>query len=208
MSKWKNLWNKYGKNRLKKENMLVLLLTGVLLFIIAMPVKENKTEKSVLMDSKSEIIDEKNGTKNQGMSEAEKQAVEYADYLEAQLEEALSMMDKVGKVKVVVMVSASEKEAVEKDRSITRSQTRETDSEGGTREINNTESREATLFTTDGNGNQLPYVTQVFEPEIEGVMVVAQGAGRENVNSDITGAIQALFGIDAHKIKVVKMKTE
>jgi len=208
MSKWKDLWNKYGKNRLKKENMLVILLTGILLFIIAMPVKENKTEKSVLMDSKSEIMDEKNSMSQQEISETEKQAVEYADYLEEQLEEALSMMDKVGKVKVVVMVGASQKDVVEKDRSIVRSQTSETDSEGGTRNINNTENSEATLFMTDENGNRLPYVTQVFEPQIEGVMVVAQGAGRENVNSDITEAIQALFGIEAHKIKVVKMKTE
>lgn len=118
------------------------------------------------------------------------------------------MMEKAGKVKVMVTVSASEKEVVEKDRNITRSSTSETDSEGGIRNINNTESSESTLFMTDGNGNQLPYVTQIFEPKIEGVIVVAQGAGKENVNSDITEAIQALFGIDAHKIKVVKMKTE
>lgn len=59
MSKWKDLWEKYGKNGMKKENLIVIILTGVLLFIIAMPVKENKSDKSVLTDSKNEIISEK-----------------------------------------------------------------------------------------------------------------------------------------------------
>lgn len=208
MSKWKDLWTKYGKNGLKKENMIVIILTGVLLFIIAMPVKESGSEKSVLMDSKNEIIDARKNAAQEGKEETDRQSFEYAGYLEKRLEETLSMMEKAGKVKVMVVVSASEKEVVEKDRNITRSSTSETDSEGGTRNINNTESSESTLFMTDGNGNQLPYVTQITEPKIEGVIVVAQGAGKENVNSDITEAIQALFGIDAHKIKVVKMKTE
>ena len=208
MSKWKDLWEKYGKNGMKKENLIVIILTGVLLFIIAMPVKENKSDKSVLTDSKNEIISEKKNAAQAEEKTGERQAFEYAGYLEKRLEETLSMMEKAGKVKVMVTVSASEKEVVEKDRNITRSSPSETDSEGGTRNINNTESSESTLFMTDGNGNQLPYVTQIFEPKIEGVIVVAQGAGKENVNSDITEAIQALFGIDAHKIKVVKMKTE
>lgn len=208
MSKWKDLLAKYAKNGLKKENMIVIILTGILLFIIAMPVKENNINKSVLMDSKSDTMNEKQGTSQSEAAETEEQLVRYADYLEKRLEETLSMMEKVGKVEVMVTVSASRKDIVEKDRSTVRSNTAETDSEGGTRQVTNTENSETTLFTMDENGNQVPYVVQVFEPEIEGVMVVAEGAGREKVNSDITEAIQALFGVEAHKIKIVKMKTE
>ena len=208
MSKWKDLLTKYAKNGLKKENMIVIILTGILLFIIAMPVKENNINKSVLMDSKSDTMDEKQGTLQSETAETEEQLIRYADYLEKRLEETLSMMEKVGKVEVMVTMSASRKDIVEKDRSTVRSNTAETDSEGGTRQVTNTENSETTLFTMDENGNQIPYVVQIFEPEIEGVMVVAEGAGRERVNSDITEAIQALFGVEAHKIKIVKMKTE
>lgn len=208
MNKWKDLLKKYAKSGLKKENMIVIILTGILLFIIAMPVKENSKKESVLMDSKNEIMDEKQGALQSEVWQEEEQSMRYADYLEKRLEETLSMMEKVGKVEVMVMVSASKRDMVEKDRSTIRSNTAETDSEGGTRKVNNTESSETTLFTVDENGNQIPYVIQVFEPEIEGVMVVAEGAGREKVNSDITEAIQALFGVEAHKIKIVKMKTE
>lgn len=200
MNKWKGIVEACAGKGMKKENMLVLVLLGVLLFIIALPTKQNNTEKSVLKDTKTEIIEKTEVT--------EKAQDDYAAYVEEKLEYTLALMEGVGKVKVMVTVSASQSEVVEKDRTTTRSNTTETDSEGGTRNVNNLESTETTLYTVDAYGNQVPYVTQLYEPEIDGVMVVAQGAGRQTVNSDITEAIQALFGIEAHKIKIAKMKTE
>lgn len=51
------------------------------------------------------------------------------------------------------------------------------------------------------------YTTQKSYPEVEGVFVVTQGGDNSSVNLAITEAIQALFGIDVHKIKIVKMNT-
>lgn len=206
MSKWKSILEKCIGSKLKKENMIIFILFGVLLFIIAIPTKENKSGKSVLTDNKSKIIEKENDIETTATTETLEQ--EYITYLEKKLENTLSFVEGVGKIKVMVTVSNSQKEVVEKDRITNRSSTTETDSEGGTRNVNNTESTESTLYTVDEDGNQVPYVTQVYEPEITGVMVVAQGAGRGNVNSDISEAIQALFGIEAHKIKIAKMKTE
>lgn len=45
-------------------------------------------------------------------------------------------------------------------------------------------------------------------PVIEGVSVVAQGGGNPLIQKNITEVIQALFGIEVHKIKVVKMKQQ
>ena len=211
MNKWKNILDTCIGSKTKKENMIILILLGVLLFIISLPTKENTTKenksvKSVLTDSRSDIIEETKNTEAAVTSETMEQ--EYITYLEEKLEKTLSYVEGVGKIKVMVTVSNSQKEVVEKDRVTNRSSTTETDSEGGSRNINSTESTETTLYTVDEEGNQIPYVTQVYEPEITGVMAVAQGAGRENVNSDISEAIQALFGIEAHKIKIAKMKTE
>lgn len=209
MNKWKDVLEKHTKNGMKKENMIVFILLGVLLFIIAMPTKENNSpnnsKKSGFLDSKNEIMEKQ---EIQHAETAKTQTEEYADYLEKRLAETLSSMEAAGKVKVMVTVNATTREVVEKDHATIRSNTTETDSEGGSRNINNLESNETTLYTVDAQGNQIPYVIQVFEPEITGVVVVAQGAGKEKVNSDISEAIQALFGIEAHKIKIVKMKTE
>ena len=51
------------------------------------------------------------------------------------------------------------------------------------------------------------YTTQNTYPEVEGVFVVSQGGDNSSVKLAITEAIQALFGIDVHKIKIVKMNT-
>ena len=45
-------------------------------------------------------------------------------------------------------------------------------------------------------------------PRIEGVFVVAQGTGKGTVRQDITEAVQVLFGIELHKIKVAEYNVE
>ncbi len=42
-------------------------------------------------------------------------------------------------------------------------------------------------------------------PKVEGVLVVAQGGGDPKVAKNISDAVLALFPVEVHKIKVVKM---
>ena len=71
---------------------------------------------------------------------------------------------------------------------------------------------EETLVTilegTQGIGRVLVTVTVKSGQEdiIEGVVVIAEGGDNDDIRKDITEIVQALFDIDAHKIKVVKMK--
>ena len=46
---------------------------------------------------------------------------------------------------------------------------------------------------------------QILYPQVEGVLVSCEGAGRGSVNAEITEALQALFDLDAHKVKVLSM---
>ena len=55
-----------------------------------------------------------------------------------------------------------------------------------------------------GNGEETPYVKQELSPRIEGVLVIADGGDNAIVIENITEAVQALFGVDTHKIKVMK----
>lgn len=61
--------------------------------------------------------------------------------------------------------------------------------------------------STRTRDNSFTYTTQNSYPEVEGVFVVSQGGDNSSVKLAITEAIQALFGIDVHKIKIVKMNT-
>lgn len=45
-----------------------------------------------------------------------------------------------------------------------------------------------------------------LEPEIAGIVVVAQGGDEERIIKEITDACEVLFSLPIHKIKVMKMK--
>ncbi len=65
--------------------------------------------------------------------------------------------------------------------------------------------QEQSLYTKDGSQNEIPFVTREKNPQVEGVLVVAEGGANAQVIKNISEAILALFPIEAHKIKVVKM---
>lgn len=201
-----------------------MILAGILLFIVALPIKDAekvREDSNQYTDSDSsqnllaigEITDldqestQNNGAENGSAVENTEELNIYTKYLEEKLEKILTTVEGVGNVKVMITVSASGEQIIEKDLPNSKSITTEADADGGNRNINEYENKESTVYLTDSNGNQIPYVVKQLEPAIEGVMVVAQGGGNAIVNKNITEVIQALFGIEAHKIVVVKMKS-
>lgn len=226
---WKN---KISAKQFKiwKERVLLIVLAGVLLLIIMMPTSESGTglfgkktetarESSVEDTAGSGGINglsgdlfRQDGELDSAYAGAEDTESSYADsvyveQLEARLSETLSYMDGVGEVRVMITLQDEGTQVIEKDVPVSRSTTTETDSEGGSRNINEYESAESTIYATDRSGTKIPYVISRTKPEIEGVIVVAQGGGDARIAANITEAIQALFGLEAHKIKVVKMTT-
>jgi hypothetical protein len=58
-------------------------------------------------------------------------------------------------------------------------------------------------------GTEDPYYSEETEEgEVLGVVVVAEGAGRAAVDAKIMTSVEALFGIEAHKISIVKMRSQ
>mgnify|MGYP007016946480 CR=1 FL=1 len=47
-------------------------------------------------------------------------------------------------------------------------------------------------------------VSKENAPEVEGILVIADGGGNAVVAKNLTEAVQALFGVEAHKIKIMK----
>lgn len=187
-------WKKW----FRRDNLLLVILGGVLLFIIALPTGEKNVEESQNTKVAYEETGMMPGTQQKTKTE------DFARGLEEQLEVILAQMSGVGKVKVMITLKSSEELVVEKDEPVNRSNTNESDSAGGNRIITQVESGETTVYSNAG-GNSEPYVIKTISPTVEGVVVVAQGAGDGTVNQNITEMVQALFGVEAHKVKVVKM---
>jgi len=198
-----------GKS-LKKDQLLIIILSGVLLMIIAWPVKdgdEKKAEKTteVKLDA-SNTIDNWTNESAQVMPNNIQTEEDYIIHMEEKVEKILSSMDRVGKTEVIITLKSSGEKIVEKDIPIAKSNTDEQDSQGGSRNVSSVDSGESTVFATE-SGKSTPYVVKTTSPQVEGVLVVCEGAGIGSVSKNITDAIEVLFGIEPHKIKVVKMKT-
>lgn len=201
----------------KKEKCIIFALAGILLLIVCLPVKEGgETKKntvyedaSVKNNSSYYLTKEKEGGKNnavQAATEALKN-VDYTELMEQELEALLQYMDGAGKVQVMITLKSTSEDIVEKDRPANRANITENDGEGGSRTTNDMDNDEATVYVTDAEGNKMPYVRKTMQPVVEGVAVLAEGGDRESVRQNISETIQALFGIDANKIKIAKMKT-
>ena len=80
----------------------------------------------------------------------------------------------------------------------------EEDAQGGKRTTEDNNKKETTIY--EGRSEeQKPYVKKEMTPEIEGVIVIAEGGGNPTTVQNITEAVLALFDVDTHKIKIMKM---
>lgn len=213
---------KFLKN---KNNLLIIVLLGVLFMVIAIPVDTAGTGgKSTSGRNDNSSYQTKNtGTGYQAGGTAAYTAAgdgtagydetagmgyvweqeQYIKEMEAKAESLLSGVNGAGQVKVMITLRASSEQVVEKDMPVTRSQTSEQDSQGGSRMVSEFATEDATVYRK-GNGYEEPYVVKTLSPSVEGVVVVAEGAGNGEVSKNLSEAVQILFGVEAHRVKVLK----
>lgn len=151
---------------LTKENLLIVVLCGVLLFVAALPTKNTVKEistKQTAAGTGSSPADRSN----------ENTTEQYTEQCEKKLESMLTEIETVGKVKVCVTVKTSEE-----------------------------------IILQDAGIGSKDTVRMVKAPRVEGILVVAQGAGRGDVDRMITDIAKALFDVEANKVVVAPMKKE
>ena len=157
----------WDPGKIKKNDLIIIILAGILLMIIVIP-----------FGSKAEKEEKDNKTLGK---ESETGQKEYVARLEQQLEDMLVKMDGVGRVKVMITVEDDGKQILDKN----------------TKKDEKGYEQETVIY--DENKNT---------PVIKGVMVVAEGGGDTAVQNNISEAIMALFDIELHKIKIVKMSMQ
>lgn len=176
---------------MKREQWLICGLAGLLLLVIAAPVKQKeqkKTQKEVTVQSQEPTEDQ------------------IRQSYEKQLESVLSQVEGVGTVQVAVAMESTGKKQVEKDSPEDTSTSSEKGDSGTERTSQTVTTGETTVYEDTGDGGQTPYISSSTYPEIRGVIVVAQGGGNPVIVQQIQEAVMALFHVEAHEIKVLKMK--
>ena len=164
---------------LKKDQLLILLLAGILLLVISLPT-EKKGEKQGISQESSPS----QGEQNLWDEEA------YREALEVHLEELFSRMEGAGEVEVMITLASSSEKIVEKDTNGESETITEEDSAGGNRRMTNIVNDETTVYggKTD---QEHPYVSKELTPQVEGVVVLAAGGEDAVEKKNITEAAQA-----------------
>ena len=189
-----------------KNKWLIAVLVGALLLVVALPTGAGKDRQSGQLDKNT-----KNGVTESGSTAAAGGkntafADRYREELEEELEEMLAHMEGVGKVKVMITLKDSGESVVEKDRTDSSTVSEETGDDAVLRSETQLQSEETTVYA-DRESNE-PFISKENRPAVEGVLVLAEGGGDTAVKQNISDAVLALFHVDAHKIKVVKMSVQ
>ena len=183
----------------KKDQLLILLLFGVLLLVIAIPTEPRKEKKS----QAEEALDGEAALKGTDQAFSENS---YERKQEERLKEVLQKVEGVGRVEVMITLRSSSEKVVEKDAPSRSQRVEETDAQGGNRATQENEREETTVYEEGEDGKRTPYVVQELEPTVEGVIVIAEGGGNAAVKQNILEAVEALFPVETHKIKIMKME--
>ena len=195
-SKWKALLQSIlsGEKLPKKNHLLILFLVGLLLFVAVFPFPASDQSGADTVESTSAA----------SVNEGSTTLGEYESYLEERTADILKQVDGVGDVTVMITLKSGGQKIIEKDQSGSSQTTEEEDNEGGKRTVEESTSDKTSIYEQDSDGSSAPYVSKELSPEIEGVVVIADGGGNAVTAQNITEAVQALFGVEAHKIKIMK----
>ena len=104
--------------------------------------------------------------------------------MEERLEAILSNINGVGDVKVFINYSESSETMAMCNENSKKSVTEETDTSGGVRKVEETDSQKEIVYQED-NGTKTPIVQKTVEPKIEGAIITEKGASDINIKTNI-----------------------
>ena len=127
------------------------------------------------------------------------------DTLSKKLEEILSNIEGVGEVKALINYSESSEVIPMYNENTKQSTTEETDTSGGTRKISQSDTNKDIIYEEQG-GIKKPITKKLIKPNIEGAIITAKGAKNIDTKTNIIQAVEAVTGLEKHKIQVLEMK--
>lgn len=183
----------------------LIIIAGIVLVIASVTDKKGNNGNTDTLYNNSEEDGYGSSSGNLDESAALGAMAEYAAREESKLEKILGQAEGIGRTKVMITLASSEEHMVLQDTDNKENTVEEHDRNGGIRQQEEYSLKSENVIISS-EGNEYPYVVQVNSPKIEGVAVVAEGAGSGKKDSEIIDAVVALFSIEPHKIKVMKME--
>lgn len=168
-----------------KDKLLLAAIAGIILIICSysdVTKMESKNTPEVKTEKEQDIEDDT-----------------YVEKIESELKQLICQIDGAGKCSVMITLKSGSEKVLQNDK------TKKSKTEKGDKEITESDESYNTLIL-QRDDEEYPYVVKEIMPKIEGVVVVAEGAGNKKVSSDIVKIVQALFDVEPHKISIIEMK--
>ena len=190
---------KTEKNNKKTiENLVVFVIILIITLIVINTIwKDDKNKDSGDNKMFSKVVNK--------IDENTKEVSGKEDDTEEKIENILSKIDGVGKVKVLITYSSTSMVIPLYNEDSEESLTEENDKEGGTRKITENR-RKKDIIYKESSGEKIPITQSVISPKMEGAIITAEGATNAQVKSNIIQAVEAATGLSTHKIQVFEMK--
>lgn len=195
--------NEGENNNKKKIENLVFLIVLVIITVVIINIIWNGDKTTNKEQSNNDTSKQLATTNNQTVNQNQIQGTSESN-LETRLEEILSQIQGVGAVKVLLNYSESSEVVAMYNETSRSSNTQETDTEGGSRTIQETDTQKDIIYQEE-NGEKTPITQKIVQPKIEGAIITAKGASQANVKTNIIQAVEAVTGLATHKIQVFEM---
>ena len=188
------------KTKRKIENLVVFAIILIITIISINLIWNGNKKESSENTTSSKILAKNNGTNLEQKADSIT-----TNELEVKLKNILSKIQGVGQVEVFINYSESSEVIPMYNENSQTSLTEETDTSGGVRKIQETDTQKEIIYQEDSGSKEV--ITQkVIEPKIEGAIITAEGAGDVNVKTNIIQAVEATTGLATHKIQVFVME--
>ena len=184
----------------RKIENLVFLIVILIITIVAINLiwNDEKSDKQDVIDDGKRLANQDNTIFTNNIQS------ETTSNLETNLENILSRIQGVGEVHVFVNYSESSEVVAMYNENSQTSTTEETDTSGGVRKIQETDSQKEIIYQ-ENDGEKVPITQKVIEPKIEGAIITAKGASDASVKTNIIQAVEAVTGLATHKIQVFEL---
>ncbi|GIN55747.1 stage III sporulation protein AG [Lederbergia ruris] len=195
-----------GKNGGKTSYLLILLALGALFMVMGNIWKNDVDEQPAAVLDKT-ASDESSETFGSNQSESNEGMKLFEDQYEQRLKEALESIVGVGSTTVFINVSATERKVYEKNTVLRNQTTKEEDTNGGTRQVED-QSKEDEIVIIQNGDKETPLTSETQKPDIQGVLVVAEGAENIQVKKWIREAVTKSLNVPVHKVAVIPKKSK
>lgn len=185
------------KPQLKKLTTLIALAgLGVASIFVAGIFDQNSANAPVPPTNDVSVTNNGSEETSSSINQEEKQ-------LENQIKSLLGQIDGVGQVAVKVRLKGTALTKVAMNESVNKKNIEEAATDGGTRKTAETTENNQVVMVNGKVSGEAPVVVETVRPDIQGVVVVAEGAVDETVRVMLTRTVQTLLELPANKVTVL-----